>query len=129
MLQVIQKKYPNIRIPGDLCYATQNRQNAVEKLCKEIDFLVVIGSQNSSNSQKLVSVARNRNIPAELFDSANEIPNKIFDHKTVGITSGASVPDILVTNVVEKFRNQNPEVTIEHLKTIDESVKFPLPKI
>lgn len=124
----LKSKIPHLREPGDLCYATQNRQDAVKVLCETCDYIVVIGSENSSNSNKMVVTAKKNGVDSKLYETAEEIPNNIFDHKSIGLTSGASVPDNLVLAVIEKAKRFNPKIRIEIVLTKDESgLSFPLP--
>ena len=129
IIDALRIKIPHLREPGDLCYATQNRQDAVKELATKSDFVIVIGSEASSNSRKLVVTSKASGAGAELFDTAGDIMNNIFDHKVIGLTSGASVPDSLVEAVIEKAKAINPEVELETLIVHRESVNFPLPKI
>ncbi|NCP67105.1 4-hydroxy-3-methylbut-2-enyl diphosphate reductase [bacterium] len=125
---LLKYKIPHLREPGDLCYATQNRQDAVKVLSQTCDYIIVIGSENSSNSNKMVVTANKNGVDSQLFDTAEEIPNNIFDHKSVGLTSGASVPDSLVMPVIEKAKAINPNLKVEIVLTKDESgLSFPLP--
>lgn len=124
----LKEKIPHLREPGDLCYATQNRQDAVKVLSETCDYIVVIGSPNSSNSNKMVVTAKKNQVDSKLYDTADDIPNNIFDHKSLGLTSGASVPDSLVMPVIEKAKTFNPNVKVEIVLTQDESgLTFPLP--
>lgn len=128
LIDKLKVKIPHLREPGDLCYATQNRQDAVKVLAEKSDYLVVIGSSNSSNSSKMVVTAKKYGCPAKLYDTAEDIMNNIFDHKNIGLTSGASVPDSLVLAVIERAKVQNPDVKVEVVLTKDESgLSFPLP--
>lgn len=130
LVQLLKDKIPYLKEPGDLCYATQNRQDAVKVLAEKCEFLIVIGSPNSSNSNKLAHTAKKLGIDSRLFDTVKDIPNNIFDQKKIGLTSGASVPDALVYGVIEKAKEINPGVEIEIVLTKDESgLKFPLPKV
>lgn len=128
-LEALKKKLPQVRIPGDICYATTNRQESVKALCEKSDFIIVIGSQNSSNSQKLVYVAQKEGTEAQLFENANDIPDEIFEYKNIGITSGASVPEILIQNLLDKIKNKNPDLNIQKIETKKEDLVFPLPNI
>ena len=124
----LKEKVPHLREPGDLCYATQNRQDAVKALTKKCDYIVVIGSANSSNSNKMVVTATKCGTDAKLYDTVDLIENKIFDHKALGLTSGASVPDRLVMKVIERAKTFNPDLKVEIVLTKDESgLSFPLP--
>jgi len=128
MAAKLKEKIPHLREPGDLCYATQNRQDAVKVLSETCDYIVVIGSPNSSNSNKMVVTAKQNSIDSKLYDNADEIPNNIFEFKNLGLTSGASVPDSLVMPVIEKAKTFNPNVKVEIVLTKDESgLSFPLP--
>ena len=128
ILNALKNKIPQIQIPVDICYATTNRQNAVKNLCQKSDFVIVIGSQNSSNSNKLVTVARENNGKAQLFENAQVIPETIFEYENIGITSGASVPEILIEEVIKLFQEKNKNIKIETIKTFQETVEFSLPK-
>lgn len=124
----LKTKIPHLREPGDLCYATQNRQDAVKILSETCSYIAVIGSVNSSNSNKMVVTAKSQGVGSALYDTVDDIPNTIFDHKNLGLTSGASVPDSLVMPVIEKAKTFNPHVKVEIVLTKDESgLTFPLP--
>lgn len=129
LIEKIKIKIPHLREPGDLCYATQNRQDAVKALSDKADFTIVIGSHNSSNSNKMVVTSEKYGTPSALFDTVKDIPDHIFEYESIGLTSGASVPDSLVKQVIEKAKKLNPDLTIEIVLTKDESgLSFPLPK-
>lgn len=130
LVQKLKERLPDLKEPGDLCYATQNRQDAVKVLSqKKCDYIVVIGSENSSNSVKLSHTAKQLGIDSDLFDNSDEIGSEVFVNETIGLTSGASVPERLIQDVVERAKHINPEVVIEVVLTKDESgLKFPLPK-
>ncbi len=128
IIESLKSKIPHIRIPGDICYATTNRQESVKTLCEKVDYLIVIGSQNSSNSQKLVSVSKKYGTNAQLFENMESIPEEIFEYKTLGITSGASVPEILIEELLDKIKRINPNINIKSIETKKEDFKFPLPK-
>jgi 4-hydroxy-3-methylbut-2-enyl diphosphate reductase len=111
----------------DICYATSNRQWAVKDLLEHIDVLLVIGSRNSSNSNRLVDVARAGGVPAHLIDDEREIrPAWLEGVRTVGVTSGASAPEKLVARVCDWFRARGVE-RIEPFRMIEEDVTFRLP--
>jgi 4-hydroxy-3-methylbut-2-enyl diphosphate reductase len=111
----------------DICYATSNRQWAVKDMLGHIDLLLVIGSRNSSNSNRLVDVARAADVPAHLIDDETEIDERWLDGiETVGITSGASAPERLVARVCDWFRERGVE-EIEPFRMVDEDVTFRLP--
>ena len=130
VIDVLKKKFPDIREPKkeDICYATTNRQSAVKKIAKNCDMFFVIGSRNSSNSQRLVEVASQAGCKkSELIHSENELPiNKIKECKTIGISSGASAPEILVQNVIDKIK-RNFITNVEEVKIIEENVTFKIP--
>ena len=111
----------------DICYATSNRQWAVKDMLPEIDLLLVIGSRNSSNSSRLVEVAHDAGVASYLLDDETEIDESWLDGvKTVGITSGASAPEMLVTRVCDWFRARGVH-NIEPFAMVDEDVFFRLP--
>ena len=130
VIDVLKKKFPDIREPKkeDICYATTNRQSAVKKIAKNCDMFFVIGSRNSSNSQRLVEVASQTGCKkSELIHSENELPiDKIKECKTIGISSGASAPEILVQNVIDKIK-RNFITNVEEVKIIEENVTFKTP--
>ena len=130
VIDVLKKKFPDIREPKkeDICYATTNRQSAVKKIAKDCDMFFVIGSKNSSNSQRLVEVASQAGCKkSELIYSENELPiDKIKECKTIGISSGASAPEILVQNFIDKIK-RNFITNVEEVKIIEENVTFKTP--
>ena len=126
----LRERYPNITSPksDDICYATTNRQLAVKQLAAECDLVLVIGSKNSSNSNRLVDVTRDLGTASYLIDKAVEVEEEWLEGvETVGITSGASAPEELVTELVEMFRERGTD-DVSELRAIDESVRFMLPK-
>ena len=126
----LKKKYPKIIEPKkeDICYATTNRQAAVKKIAKECDMFFVIGSRNSSNSKRLVEVASKAGcFSSELIYSENNIPmEKIANCKTIGISSGASAPEILVNNFIDEIRKKFI-VKIEEVEIVKENINFKVP--
>jgi 4-hydroxy-3-methylbut-2-enyl diphosphate reductase len=129
VIDALRKRFPNIVGPkkDDICYATQNRQNAVKELAAEVDLVLVIGSRNSSNSNRLVDVTREMGVPAHLIDDERGIdPGWLEGIDRVGITSGASAPESLVMRVVEHFRAMGVE-NVESHELVDEDVHFQLP--
>jgi 4-hydroxy-3-methylbut-2-en-1-yl diphosphate reductase len=129
IISVLRRRFPAIRAPkrDDICYATSNRQWAVKDLLAETDLLLVIGSRNSSNSNRLVEVARAGGVAAHLIDDETDIEEAWLDGvETVGITSGASAPEKLVTRVCDWFRARGVE-SIEPFTSIEEEVVFRLP--
>ena len=131
IIQILKKKYPKIREPlkEDICYATTNRQMAVKNIAKNCDMFFVIGSRNSSNSVRLVEVAKKSGcINSQLIHSQSEIPyDLIKNSRTIGISSGASAPEILVENFIENLRKKF-KVSIDEVEIIKEDVVFKVPK-
>src|SRR5687768_11321687 len=126
----LRERFPAIVSPksDDICYATTNRQIAVKQLARECDLVLVIGSTNSSNSNRLVEVAREHGAASHLIDNAGQVqPEGLEGVETVGITSGASAPEELVTHLVRYFRERGAE-QVSELRTVDEDVRFMLPK-
>ena len=125
----LKARFPAIVGPkkDDICYATQNRQNAVKELARDVDLVLVIGSRNSSNSNRLVDVTREMGVAAHLIDDEAGIDPAWLDGvETVGITSGASAPESLVSRVVEHFQALGTELVESH-ELVDEDVHFSLP--
>ncbi len=127
----LKRRFPSILGPKkeDICYATTNRQEAVKEIAARCDFMFVIGAQNSSNSLRLVEVAARKGTPhASLLEDASAIPfDLIKEARTIGITAGASAPEILIEQVIEKLRDSF-EVTVETVRVRDEDISFKLPK-
>ncbi len=129
IVDVLRSRFPSIRAPQreDICYATSNRQWAVKELLGEVDLLLVIGSRNSSNSNRLVEVARTAGVAAHLIDDETEIDTTWFDGvETVGVTSGASAPERLVQRVCDWFRVRGVD-EIAPYASVYEDVVFRLP--
>jgi 4-hydroxy-3-methylbut-2-enyl diphosphate reductase len=129
IIAALRRRFPDIRGPQkeDICYATSNRQWAVKEMLEHVDALLVIGSRNSSNSNRLVEVARAAGLPAHLIDDESNIDEAWFDGiETVGLTSGASAPEMLVGRVSAWFRDRGVE-KIEAYQMVDEDVTFRLP--
>ena len=130
IIDVLKNKYPNIVEPNkeDICYATTNRQAAVKKIAKNCDMFFVIGSRNSSNSLRLVEVASKAGCKkSELIHSESKLPiNEIKLCKTIGISSGASAPEILVQNFINKLK-ENFVVKLEEIEIIKENITFKIP--
>ncbi|HXV57517.1 MAG TPA: 4-hydroxy-3-methylbut-2-enyl diphosphate reductase [Gaiellaceae bacterium] len=128
IVEVLRRRFPGIEAPPkeDICYATTNRQAAVKRLLDEIDVLLVIGSRNSSNSNRLVEVARAVGVPAHLIDDAGAIDERwLAGRRVAGVTSGASAPESLVQGVLEWFRARGVDDVGE--TPAPESVAFRLP--
>jgi 4-hydroxy-3-methylbut-2-enyl diphosphate reductase len=131
ILAALRAKYPGIRQPPkeDICYATTNRQNAVAEISPEVDLVLVVGSQNSSNSKRLVETATSRGIPAHLIDDASELrPEWLAGVKAVLITAGASAPDHLVRNLIAKLQADHGGDSVETRTLVEEDVSFAPPK-
>jgi 4-hydroxy-3-methylbut-2-enyl diphosphate reductase len=129
IIATLRRRFPEIHAPQreDICYATSNRQWAVKEMLREIDFLLVIGSRNSSNSNRLVETARAGGVASHLVDDASEIDERWFEEaEVVGVTSGASAPEKLVVQVCDWFRSQGVD-DIEPYRLVDEDVEFRLP--
>jgi 4-hydroxy-3-methylbut-2-enyl diphosphate reductase len=130
IIAALRARFPFITGPkkDDICYATQNRQDAVKFLAQQCDVVIVVGSPNSSNSNRLREVADNLNVPAYLVDNATELKAEwLQGKKNVGVTAGASAPEVLVENVVTRLKELGV-VTVNELQGISENVVFPLPK-
>ena len=130
ILAAIRARFPTVRSPKlqDICYATQNRQDAVKLLSPQVDVVVVVGSPTSSNSNRLRDVAAKFGTPAYMVDHAGELKSEWFEGKSrVGLTAGASAPDVLVQQVIAQLRAYGA-TSVRTLDGIRETVKFPLPK-
>tara|TARA_B110000438_G_scaffold232902_1_gene228762 strand:+ start:963 stop:1901 length:939 start_codon:yes stop_codon:yes gene_type:complete len=130
IIDVLKKKFPNIKGPikEDICYATTNRQDAVKKIASECDMFFVIGSSNSSNSKRLVEVAKKAGCKnSQLVNFDSELPiKKIIGCRKIGLTSGASAPEKLVQEFISKIKMYS-KVTIEEIEIVKENVTFKLP--
>ena len=130
IVEALHRRFPKIKGPHqeDICYATQNRQNAVKALSKLVDVILVIGSPNSSNSNRLRELGEHCGIQSYLIDSSSDIdPGWIKNAKAVGISAGASAPEVLVTEVVDYLKSHGAN-EVEQLMVIEEDVEFSLPK-
>ena len=130
VVNALKARFPNIRGPkkDDICYATQNRQDAVKKLSAECDLVLVVGSPNSSNSTRLREVARNIGLDAHMVDNAGQIdPAWLAGKQRIGITAGASAPEVLVEGVVARLKELGAD-SVMPLEGIEEKVNFPLPR-
>lgn len=131
IIEALKKRFPNIIGPdaGDLCYATGNRQSAVLELCGKVDMLLVVGAKNSSNSSRLMELGLEQGIKSHLIATVDDIQMEWFDGiETVGLSSGASAPEILVQEVVEWLKEKFSPLNIENFIKLVESTKFNLPK-
>jgi 4-hydroxy-3-methylbut-2-enyl diphosphate reductase len=131
IIATLKAKFPNIIGPeaGDLCYATGNRQAAVLDLCSKVDLLLVVGAKNSSNSSRLMELGQEQGIKSHLIESVNDLnPDWFQGVETVGLSSGASAPEILVQEVVDWIKTKFTPVEVENFVKLVESTKFNLPK-
>jgi len=131
IIERLIKKFPNIKAPikDDICYATQNRQDAVKSILKFCDSLIVIGSNNSSNSRRLTELAAKNNIPSYLIDNKGDINLDNFkDRKVIGITAGASAPEILINEVIEFLVSKGAELGNYNQSQTKEDIVFTIPK-
>ena len=130
IINALKKKFPQIKAPfkEDICYATTNRQSAVKNIAQQCDMFFVLGSRNSSNSVRLVEVAEQTGCPhAELIHSESEIPfEKIQNCKTIGMSSGASAPEILVESFIDKLKDKF-RIKIEEIEIVKENIVFKVP--
>jgi 4-hydroxy-3-methylbut-2-enyl diphosphate reductase len=130
VIGALKERYPEIKGPrtDDICYATQNRQDAVKELAKQCDLILVVGSANSSNSNRLRELAERLGVTSYLIDDETEIETEWFDGVSrVGVTSGASAPESLVERVVARL-NCIEAGSVENVITREESIEFSLPK-
>ena len=127
----MRERFPAIIGPrtDDICYATTNRQAAVKQLARECELVLVIGSRNSSNSNRLVEVAREHGADSHLIDNEGQVRDEwLTDKRVVGITSGASAPEQLVQRLVDFFRARGTS-DVQQLEVVHEDVRFMLPKL
>ena len=130
IIDALKKRFPNIKGPkkDDICYATQNRQDALKNLSEDCDLVLVVGSPNSSNSNRLREIAEKRNIPAYLIDGAEDIDPLWLEGKSrIGLTAGASAPEILVERVTQRLKNLGMTINKDDHGVL-ENVTFVLPK-
>jgi 4-hydroxy-3-methylbut-2-enyl diphosphate reductase len=130
IIDALKTKYPHIKEPKkqDICYATQNRQDAVKFLAPQCDVVIVVGSPNSSNSSRLREVAEKRGIPAYMVDSPTQIdPQWVEGKKRIGVTAGASAPEVLAQAVIARLRELGVR-SVRSLEGIEETIAFPLPR-
>lgn len=126
----LKKRFPQIVGPAkdDICYATQNRQNAVKAMAKRVDLVLVVGAPNSSNTLRLVEVAKAKGVSSRRIESAEELEHDWFiGVKTIGITAGASAPEDVVQGIVKKLQEISPSSALEEFSLVDENVTFGLP--
>jgi 4-hydroxy-3-methylbut-2-enyl diphosphate reductase len=130
IVEALKQRFPGILGPkkDDICYATQNRQDAVKFMTPQCDVVVIVGSRNSSNSNRLREVAENMGVPAHMVDRAEQLDASWIAGKTrIGISAGASAPEVLVQEVIAQLRSFGA-VNVRQLKGSEENVTFPLPK-
>ncbi|MFC4892461.1 4-hydroxy-3-methylbut-2-enyl diphosphate reductase [Pseudofrancisella aestuarii] len=133
IIEALQEKYPQIQGPKkeDICYATQNRQTAIKAMLSHIDVLIVVGSKNSSNSNRLCELATLNKVDSYLVDDVNAIKAEWFESKKAcGVSAGASAPEYLVKEVVSKISDLcESDVSVEDFEGIKEEIYFPLPRL
>jgi 4-hydroxy-3-methylbut-2-en-1-yl diphosphate reductase len=130
IIAALKRKFPNITEPkkGDICYATTNRQEAVKFMAPQVDVVIVVGSPNSSNSNRLREVAEKKGVAAYMVDEAGQIDPAWFEGKArIGVTAGASAPEVLVQAVITRLKELGAK-NVRALEGVEESVTFPLPK-
>ena len=130
VIDALREYFPAIEGPrkDDICYATQNRQDAVKQLASECDLVLVVGSPNSSNSNRLRELSDRMGTPAYLIDGADEIrPEWLHGVTNIGVTAGASAPDVLVQQVIQHLRNSGAD-TVTELAGREENIVFSMPK-
>jgi len=131
IINKLKEKYPDISGPNksDICYATQNRQDAIKSLIKDNDLIIVVGSSNSSNSTRLAELAKQEGVESVLVGNIESFDLSILlNKKKVGITAGASAPEILVKNLIKKIQS-NYDILIDEMSGIEENIIFKLPNI
>ncbi len=130
IIDALRDKFPGISAPNkdDICYATQNRQDAVKQLCEQVDLLLVVGASNSSNSNRLQELGERAGVDSRLITRAIDIQSQWLENKkSIGVTAGASAPEILVQEVVQRLINEGAELVVEN-DGITENVSFSIPK-
>lgn len=130
VIAALKSKYPLISEPkkADICYATTNRQEAVKFMAPQVDVVIVVGSPNSSNSNRLREVARKKDVPAYMVDNASQIdPTWLQGKQRIGVTAGASAPEVLVQAVIDRLKEYGAK-SVRTLEGVEENVAFPLPK-
>ena len=130
IIAMLRERFPAIEGPDldDICYATQNRQSSVRDLCKKIDLLLVVGAENSSNSNRLVEIGTEMKIQSYLIDDADAFDEKWLEGvETIGITAGASAPEELFSELLDMLANL-AETTVDEISDMVENIHFKLPK-
>jgi 4-hydroxy-3-methylbut-2-enyl diphosphate reductase len=132
IIKTLKKRFPDIEGPpkDDICYATQNRQNAVKKLASQVERILVVGASNSSNTLRLVEVAKAQGSEARRVEEASQIEKTDVEGvSSIGITAGASAPEDVVQSIVARLCELAPQHKIRELKLVDENVNFALPAL
>ena len=132
IIKILKKRFPSIEAPpkDDICYATQNRQNAVKELASQVERILVVGASNSSNTLRLVEVAKAQGTEARRVEEASQIEKTDVERVgSIGITAGASAPEDVVQSIVAKLCELAPQHIVRELKLVDENVNFALPAI
>jgi 4-hydroxy-3-methylbut-2-enyl diphosphate reductase len=130
IMKAVKQRFPKIREPKqqDICYATQNRQDAVKIMSRDVDVVIVVGSPTSSNSNRLAELARKLGVPSYMVDSPSELKAEWLEGKTrVGLTAGASAPEVLVQEAIERIKALGA-LSVRKMDGVVETVKFPMPK-
>ena len=130
IIEAIKRKYKNVIEParGDICYATTNRQGAVKELTKKCDIIFVVGSENSSNSNRLKEISTRAGVPSYLLDSANDLDiNWLKNKKNIGLTAGASAPEVLVQSIINKLKSYGA-MNVINSDGVEENITFKIPK-
>jgi 4-hydroxy-3-methylbut-2-enyl diphosphate reductase len=130
IIAALKRRFPRIAEPkkGDICYATTNRQEAVKFMAPQVDLLIVVGSANSSNSNRLREVAEKKGVAAYMIDNASQIdPDWLTEKRRIGVTAGASAPEVLVQAVIDRLKECGA-VSVRTLEGVRENVTFPMPK-
>lgn len=131
IIAALKRKFPNIQGPAkeDICYATQNRQNAVKSIADQVDLVLVVGAPNSSNTVRLVEVAQAAGVKARRIESAEELDQSWLEgHRRIGITAGASAPEDIVQGIVETLQKMMNHTSVEEFNLVEENVTFALPQ-
>lgn len=132
MLERLRKKYKNLIEPprSDLCYATQNRQNAVKDLAKICDMIIICGSPNSSNSNRLRETGETAGVTSYIVDTADEMDLSVIDgHDKIGVSSGASVPRVIVDELIKRIVKRYPQANVHEFENPEKNIVFKLPEI
>jgi 4-hydroxy-3-methylbut-2-enyl diphosphate reductase len=130
IIAALKARFPSISEPkkGDICYATTNRQEAVKFMAPQVDLVLVVGSPNSSNSNRLREVAQKKGVTAYMIDNASQInPEWLQGRQRIGVTAGASAPEILVQEVIASLKQLGAR-SVRALDGVEEAVTFPMPK-